>query len=1070
MSPLDARSAFTSKKLNFGSLQQRVIRLESLPDHRYTRLFQFVGNGQRYCWLDLRHASFAALNISVHSFQVGSNVLLRIDSCSCKSEVNACCRFSMATVLTVNKKSKQLSAKRCGSQAVVAGSLTDVIPLSTLADVTPLAKDLRLLCSYNGNEFRLGQQIYSGKFELRYVDASGKLRSRSRAFDIIPSPLKFRPFSGGHLDKKLNIAYDKADDIEPTNAGVILTNYLKSASQEEIVGKLDHESQIAVIDPYYYHLTAGGLFRVQLQANSEIVAESNYAVVSPIIELTPSVSKLIRNRKLRTQKLTCVLQQIPADRLWSNWDAVELVAVNQNASVAFKYVHWAEREAGKAAILLTDSIPNGQFYWLFRGKSVESRKSEVFEVYEEAARKVEGTPLIESAVVIQKAVRRFLAQGHYVALQQAAEESTRKIREDLELAVNAYEARRNANAKRNPVLLSMRDKVAEKKALKKVEALEQEIIELSGISRELTPEESVRVIALQAMANEEAIQRSLLLSEKRESKRRSDRRIALYTLKKSLLDPSSELRFSEELSDVYDWRKSRLGLHKDRDFPPTFSSLGDMFAHDQVQWRRVTESPILPPFTETIDLLQVCSRNRHMDSVYLAFHVLLQRRDRLSQLLNFDHAQQGIWQVVFSDRHVMLLDDWLPGIIDQVTGEWKPLSSESRNGSVVLMIEKPLAKMEGSYSALISAQKPAEEILARLYTGHFRSFITPAESLSPPLAFIDDPLSLSISRSSQAASNVGDVSRLVSRVQRPDLYVVFVRIDSSEFVARRVCQYHEETLVQLFNCKNYEEAEYWSWDGAWSDGSELWTEDATFEVGYDPIDDGSFWMRIQDLADVITSWGFTLISQPKLDSASCETELDFPQCEASSFVVENPDANVVHVQLEAIDLANYIETRVDIIIDGGEDVESMVLLPSISSQTLSTSAKQFEIRVKPWLSGVQYKARLRLLGASWHAKEEAFPGKRVDLPRDVCVGCYTPISGTTWTLRGLQWHPSCFGCAECLSSIGKPFTQPSFPINAMVYCYETCKMRAVCASCWRTCKYSPKCSTCGDHQDIDGKL
>lgn len=1001
-------------------------------------------------------------------FETGSNILIRVGGCACKTQVGLCCEYRLGRVLSVQGKARKLSARLSGSDTVASVAFDDARRLAHSGTMDFKNGD-RLICADTRDVYRLCEVIYSGRFELRYVDQSGIVRARSEIFEIMDSPFRFEEFKGGDLENKLECSYYPAISMDILQGAKLSIVGHNSSETEELPATIDQTLQRAVFDPYYAKLCHGGLYQFRLRVNGKIAAESNFALVSPILSLVPREKTIVRNRLLK-QKLVCILKQVKSEPLWSNWDVVELFNTHKECCVGFKYIQWPERSAGVASIPLSDEIPAGTYFWSFRGKSISCLRSETFEIIEDMASYEVPKSAEAYAVLIQKVIRSFIARKKFLEVKYSAEEATRSLRAELERAIKAYEDRRAANTKRNPVLLSMRDKVAEKKAKKKVESLERQIVESSGINRDLTNEESARILAIQGMELEERLMREWVEGLHRESMRREQKRLSIHTICKPLGKPDEDLDFCEELRDVNDWCMHRDTPFTDKEFPPTAASLGDRFQLETVQWRRISECATLRPFPETIYLLDLCPKEEFLDALATALVILLLRGDRLHRLLNFEHAERGVWQILSGDESFVILDDWVPGVIEASTGEWVPLLSNLKNGSAVLMLAKALAKMEGNYSLLTSGSIPPEEILARFYKGFFRSFEPPPEHDASVRRIIDDESQSRTNRLPIMERNRGHIDTLLQCLNRLDIYVVFGQRHGCTFVVLRREYADGENILQLFTPFNVRSRpDGWQWDGAWSANSSKWTDEIKSKLEYDTIDDGTFWMSAKDFLIICTNWGYTLVSPPRYPAT--EIVLDFPNCLSTSWLIQNSEACDIYIQVLQMDGERQVETRVDVRTEDGYATDYMILHPGVRSQTLAFSAPEFEVAVQSWLPGISYKVLLRIYGGKLTTQENEGSWQPVMLPpADVCAGCLSAITSASVSLRGILWHPGCFGCCKCIDNFGMSHTSPSYPIQVLTYLYESARLQALCGECWKESGYSPLCDVCGEHEDIQGEI
>jgi len=400
----------------------------------------------------------------------------------------------------------------------------------------------------------------------------------------------------------------------------------------------------------------------------------------------------------------------------------------------------------------------------------------------------------------------------------------------------------------------------------------------------------------------------------------------------------------------------------------------------------------------------------------------------------------------------IVVDDYFP--CWERTGE--PSYATNKSAKIwVMLLEKAYAKAYGSYQMIAGGQ--AGDALSDILGAPYRSY-----EVNPHMK----PAELDAVWKRVADADAADYVMCGGVNDHPgvDLEKTVGIIEGHAYSLLHACQLSTgERLVALRNPWGKTE-----WKGAWSDDSELWTEEAKREVarfgGAAPgsshaQDDGSFWMAFDDYVKYFSDVQVCFFNDRWImESLMTELKNEDPNIEGDGAICETWHFSFVlegrmkgTIALCQARRPAPIALRFCIMRQGepvGGTTESFCFADQVATQILDLAAGEYEVRVQVHdekhvtktgrpvvlvVYGERSATELKLLN-NGGSRDFVLPEDAERFGR--CDICKTVLGATSVKELGKRWCTSCFACIDCKASqVGQSF----YIKNGYPWC-ENCKM------------------------------
>ena len=389
----------------------------------------------------------------------------------------------------------------------------------------------------------------------------------------------------------------------------------------------------------------------------------------------------------------------------------------------------------------TKKMALGHYQWRYTSAHFGEVRcvSDTFEIYKEVIVLTEEEIIFANAVKLQNIIRMRLARRRVKSYAEQMDQAEALRTKSLDKLRHQYKKLARANAKRNQMLLSKRDKMKEQSMKDRLDEADAEIEAKRARLEKVKELERARILELQDEAREERERVASDTINNAEMQRRMlARKQQNFTEPLQMRDQfsiSAEMpifgtRLKEEQCQYDDtlFSASDYSLHGNN-APAWFTEMGS------VTWKRPAEISGRgkhAPFLEKISVSSVVSSSvvaAHAPHLHFCLSVLASYPVLLERILNIEYAEHGMYGVCLyshGEWQVVIVDDRIPCTVSE-GGIIQPrfcrgvLSTDPRGSGVTevwpMIIERALAKHLGSYALLMTPRADVVNILSYLLGG-----------------------------------------------------------------------------------------------------------------------------------------------------------------------------------------------------------------------------------------------------------------------------------------------------------------------------------------------------------------
>jgi len=337
---------------------------------------------------------------------------------------------------------------------------------------------------------------------------------------------------------------------------------------------------------------------------------------------------------------------------------------------------------------------------------------------------------------------------------------------------------------------------------------------------------------------------------------------------------------------------------KDPKFPSSQESIGNLLK-GKIKWKRSNQSKLVVDGVDPNDIIQGGLGDCYFLS---ALSILAEHPKRMEKIFATPEIDSGVFAAnLFLDGipTIVAVDDHIPCLSEKGT----PAFSKNNGKEVwVMMMEKVYAKCYGGYEKIEGGC--VGDALSDMTGAPYQIFKTQGTAATPPEELWKILLDAENNKYLLAAS--------VPDTPEVDLEKLLGLVEGHAYGILDVRSAQGHKLIKIRNPWG----DSMEWNGDFSDNSNLWTESLKKEVGFQKLNDGTFWIKFEDF---IKYYNDIVIVYYKDDYIQSYNKVNLPAQRSTSFpiVVSKPskirvcfnqvrNTDLIHLRLSVTNSSNQV--------------------------------------------------------------------------------------------------------------------------------------------------------------------